>query len=150
MKVNFEQDDELSNDEVIINLRANSLSGDVLKLLQQLENWNEQLDMIPITMEDRTVMVQTSEILAIEVYGSELTIHTITKDYVSKGQLKTILERLNNNDFIQVAKSTVININQLDSLEAAFSGNMTAIMTNQLKISVSRKYLPELRRQLRM
>ncbi|CAM2840784.1 MULTISPECIES: LytTR family DNA-binding domain-containing protein [Dellaglioa] len=150
MKVNFEQDDELSNDEVIINLRANSLSGDVLKLLQQLENWNEQLDMIPITTEDRTVMVQTSEILAIEVYGSELTIHTITKDYVSKGQLKTILERLNNNDFIQVAKSTVININQLDSLEAAFSGNMTAIMTNQLKISVSRKYLPELRRQLRM
>ncbi|MCZ2491172.1 LytTR family DNA-binding domain-containing protein [Dellaglioa carnosa] len=150
MKVNFEQDDELGNDEVIINLRANSLSGDVLKLLQQLENWNEQLDMIPITTEDRTVMVQTSEILAIEVYGSELTIHTITKDYVSKGQLKTILERLNNNDFIQVAKSTVININQLDSLEAAFSGNMTAIMTNQLKISVSRKYLPELRRQLRM
>lgn len=150
MKVNFEQDDGLGNDEVIINLRANSLSGDVLKLLQQLENWNEQLDMIPITTEDRTVMVQTSEILAIEVYGSELTIHTITKDYVSKGQLKTILERLNNNDFIQVAKSTVININQLDSLEAAFSGNMTAIMTNQLKISVSRKYLPELRRQLRM
>lgn len=150
MKVNFEQDDGLGNDEVIINLRANSLSGDVLKLLQQLENWNEQLDMIPITTEDRTVMVQTSEILAIEVYGSELTIHTITKDYVSKGQLKTILERLNNNDFIQVAKSTVININQLDSLEAAFSGNMTAIMTNQLKISVSRKYLPELRQQLRM
>lgn len=150
MKVNFEQDDELDTDEVVINLRANSLSGDVLKLLQQLENWNTQLDMIPITIEDRTVMVQTSEILAIEVYGSELTIHTMGKDYTSKGQLKSILERLNNNDFIQVAKSTVINVNHLDSLEAAFSGNMTAMMTNQLKISVSRKYLPELRRQLRM
>ncbi|MHC9531858.1 LytTR family DNA-binding domain-containing protein [Dellaglioa sp. BT-FLS60] len=150
MKINFEQNDELNDDEIVINLQANALSHDVLKILQQLENLNTQVGMIPITVEDRVVMVQTSEILAIEVYGSELTIHTIVKNYSVKGQLKTMIERLNNHDFIQVSKSTVININQLESLEAAFSGNMTAFMTNQLKLIVSRKYLPELRRQLRM
>ncbi|WP_235043493.1 LytTR family DNA-binding domain-containing protein [Oenococcus oeni] len=50
--------------------------------------------------------------------------------------------------FVQIARGTVININYLQSLEAGFSGNMTAIMKNDRKINVSRRYLINLKERL--
>ena len=61
-----------------------------------------------------------------------------------------MLAKLNQTDFIQVSKGAVLNLNHLKTLEAAFSGNMTARLTNDIKVTISRKYLPELKKQLGM
>ncbi|WP_125762408.1 LytTR family DNA-binding domain-containing protein [Companilactobacillus hulinensis] len=95
-------------------------------------------------------MVQIDQIIAIEVFENELTIYTHEKIYRLRGQLKKMTERINDGNFVQISKNTVINLNHLDSLETAFSGNMTAFLTDDLKFSVSRKYLTELKGQLGM
>jgi len=95
-------------------------------------------------------MVQIDQIIAVEVFANELTVYTHEKNYRLRGQLKKMTERINDGDFVQISKNTVINLNHLDSLEAAFSGNMTAFLTDDLKFSVSRKYLTDLKKQLGM
>lgn len=95
-------------------------------------------------------MVALSKLIAIEVYGSELTLYTTDGTYQQRGVLKKMLERLGNANFMQVAKGTVINLDHLTALEASFSESMIASLTDELKLNVSRKYLPVLRQKLGM
>lgn len=49
---------------------------------------------------------------------------------------------------MQVSRHSVINLNYLESLESGFAGNMVAILAEGLKTEVSRRYLPDLEREL--
>lgn len=148
MEINFEQNRTLKADEIKLTVQAAELSPEVVALMQQLAQSQAPRTVLPINVEDRVEMVPIVEIIALEVYGSELTIYTVQTTYQVRGILKKMVAQMASPDFIQVAKGTVLNLNHLQSLEAAFSGSMTAFLTNQVKVSVSRKYLPKLKQQL--
>ncbi|KRM23778.1 LytTR family DNA-binding domain-containing protein [Latilactobacillus graminis] len=150
LKVNFEQNEQLADDDIRVTVQAAHLSQTVIELIQALEARQQSVDVYPITVDERVVLVPITDIIALEVYGTDVTLYTIEATYKIRGVLKKILGKLNQQDFIQIAKGSAINLNHLQSLEAAFSGSMTAFLSNQLKLTVSRKYLPELRQQLRM
>lgn len=150
MKINFNQDDKVPQNEIDVTVKAASFSNEVQELMKRLEELNSKFSVVPLSVDDRVVMVQIDQIIAIEVFENELTIYTHEKIYRLRGQLKKMIERINDGNFVQISKNTVINLNHLDSLETAFSGNMTAFLTDDLKFSVSRKYLTELKRQLGM
>ena len=73
--------------------------------------------------------------------------HTKSDVIQANGRLYQVLTRLNEN-FVQVSKHGIINLNHLLSLEAGFTGNMIAKLNFDQRADVSRKYLPELERRL--
>ncbi len=150
MKINFNQDDKIPKNEIDVTVKAANFSDEVQELMRKLEELNAKFSAVPLSVDDRVVMVQIDQIIAIEVLDNELTIYTHERNYQLRGQLKKMAERINDGNFVQISKNTVINLNHLDSLEAAFSGNMTAFLTDDLKFSVSRKYLSDLKKQLGM
>ncbi|AYE37272.1 LytTR family transcriptional regulator [Companilactobacillus zhachilii] len=150
MKINFNQDDKIPKHEIDVTIKAANFSDEVQELMRKLEELNAKFSAVPLSVDDRVVMVQIDQIIAIEVLDNELTIYTHERNYQLRGQLKKMAERINDGNFVQISKNTVINLNHLDSLEAAFSGNMTAFLTDDLKFSVSRKYLSDLKKQLGM
>ncbi|MBL3530743.1 LytTR family DNA-binding domain-containing protein [Companilactobacillus zhachilii] len=150
MKINFNQDDKIPKNEIDVTIKAANFSDEVQELMRKLEELNAKFSAVPLSVDDRVVMVQIDQIIAIEVLDNELTIYTHERNYQLRGQLKKMAERINDGNFVQISKNTVINLNHLDSLEAAFSGNMTAFLTDDLKFSVSRKYLSDLKKQLGM
>lgn len=150
MKINFNQDDKIPKNEIDVTVKAANFSDEVQELMRKLEELNAKFSAVPLSVNDRVVMVQIDQIIAIEVLDNELTIYTHERNYQLRGQLKKMAERINDGNFVQISKNTVINLNHLDSLEAAFSGNMTAFLTDDLKFSVSRKYLSDLKKQLGM
>ncbi|MFC6323005.1 LytTR family DNA-binding domain-containing protein [Companilactobacillus baiquanensis] len=150
MKINFNQDDKIPKNEIDVTVKAANFSDEVQELMRKLEELSVKFSAIPLSIKDRVVMVQVKQIIAIEVFENELTIYTHEENYQLRGQLKKMIEKINDGDFVQISKNTVINLNHLNSLEAAFSGNMTAFLTDDLKFSVSRKYLSGLKKQLGM
>lgn len=150
MKINFNQDDKIPKNEIDVTVKAANFSDEVQELMRKLEELNAKFSAVPLSVNDRVVMVQIDQIIAIEVLDNELTVYTHERNYQLRGQLKKMAERINDGNFVQISKNTVINLNHLDSLEAAFSGNMTAFLTDDLKFSVSRKYLSDLKKQLGM
>ncbi|CAJ1201924.1 LytTR family DNA-binding domain-containing protein [Companilactobacillus nantensis] len=150
MKINFNQDDKIPKNEIDVTVKAANFSNEVQELMRKLEELSAKFSAIPLSVDDRVVMVQIEQIIAIEVLENELTVYTHERNYQLRGQLKKMVERINDGNFVQISKNTVINLNHLDSLEAAFSGNMTAFLTDGLKFSVSRKYLTGLKKQLGM
>lgn len=150
IEINYQQKDDMPADKAKVIVEARSFSDDVQSLLKTIEKLDSHTDVVPLAVDDRVVMIQLDEIIAIEVYKNELTVYTQTKVHKLKGKLKEIYQRLNNGDFIQISKSALINLNHLSSLEASFSGNMLAFMDNDEKLTVSRKYLPQLKESLGM
>lgn len=150
MKINFNQDDKIPKDEIDITVKAANFSNEVQALMKKLDELNMKFSSIPLAVNDKVIMVPIDQIIAVEVFENELTIYTLEKSYQLRGQLKKMVERINDGNFVQISKNTVINLNHLDSLETAFSGNMTAFVSNDLKFSVSRKYLTNLKKQLGM
>ena len=47
-----------------------------------------------------------------------------------------------------MSKHSIINLDYLQSIESGFAGNMVAILKNGVKADVSRRYLPELEKEL--
>lgn len=88
------------------------------------------------------------DIIAISVTGETLTYYTDNETLVARGALKVVLQKLDVSLFVQVSKQNVINLDWLMSLEAGFSGSMVAVMRQGIKLDVSRRYLPELKRKL--
>lgn len=80
--------------------------------------------------------------------GETLTYYTNDETLVAHGTLIMVLQKLDASLFVQVSKQNVINLDGLLSLEAGFSGSMVAVMRRGIKIDVSRRYLPELKRHL--
>lgn len=150
IEINYQQKDDMPVDKAKVTVEAQSFSGDVQNLMKTIDNLDNHTDVVPLAVDDRVVMIQLDEIIAIEVYKNELTVYTQIKAYKLRGKLKEMYQRLNNGDFIQISKSTVINLNHLSSLEASFSGNMLAFMDNDEKLTVSRKYLTQLKESLGM
>lgn len=150
IEINYQQEGDIPTDKIKVTVKAQSFSDDVQRLLRTIKNLDNYTDVVPLAVEDRVVMVQLDEIIAIEVYKNELTVYTQAKVYKLKGKLKEMYQRLNNGDFIQISKSALINLNHLSSLEASFSGNMLAFMDNDEKLTVSRKYLIQLKESLGM
>lgn len=148
MIVEFEPNSNLKKDQIEVKVVSVEETQQVKKLIDYIKNFDKKVDSIlPVKTEDRILTVKIDEIIKIEVEKIELTFYTTSTVIKTNGRLYQVLEKLNN-DFVQVSKHGIINLNYLESLEAGFTGNMVARLDFKQKTDVSRRYLPELEKKL--
>lgn len=145
MKIIFENDDNISSEEPLIIVKSNQLKDEAKDIWDYINQYNKvRLDLIPLKVDEKILMIKVDTIITVEVYGRELKVYTLEGVYSSIGSLTGFYNKLNLKNFIQVSKNSIININHLDSLSDSFSGNMMAKLTNNMKVSISRKYVKAL------
>ncbi|KAF1302252.1 LytTR family DNA-binding domain-containing protein [Candidatus Enterococcus willemsii] len=146
MEIKVRIDATIDGLRVLIESPTNELANE---LLLQLSNVQEK-DMFTVKTKDGIQVVQVHEIEIIEIFADEVVILTINNEkIIFRGRLYKIKERLNGQQFVQITKSTIINIKQIQRLENSFSGNMLAILKSGRKQTISRRYLPNLKKILR-
>lgn len=147
MKVKFQADPSL-DDEIEVEVRASAESGTVRRLINYLNKFGKRdRNLLLVRTSERIVTVKRDELIKVEVQGTSLTYYTLGEVVKTTGRLYQVLENLND-DFVQVSRHSVINLNYLESLESGFAGNMVAILAKGLKTDVSRRYLRDLEREL--
>lgn len=147
MKVKFQADPSLE-DEIEVEVRASDKNITVKRLLTYLNKFGKkERNLLPVKTSERIVTVKRDELIKVEVQGTSLTYYTVSEVVKTTGRLYQVLENLND-DFVQVSRHSAINLNYLESLESGFAGNMVAILAEGLKTDVSRRYLPDLEREL--
>lgn len=149
MNIHFKADPNLPRDQIEITLAAQSETPAVRQLIDYLARYQAlPSDILPVRSDGQVQLIKVKEIILIDVSNTDLLITTLRRELTTKGRLNALLRKLKQPDFIQISKHAAINLNQLKSLENSFSGNMTAILTNGVKTSVSRKYLGALEQRL--
>ncbi len=148
MQIHFQSDPLLGPDDLNVTVNAVAKNDKVIKLLNYLDKYNQKSSsLIPIKTEDRILTIKQTELIKVEVTKNILSFYTKSDVIQTNGRLYQVLTRLNEN-FVQVSKHAIINLNHLLSLEAGFTGNMIAKLNLDQRADVSRKYLPELERRL--
>lgn len=148
MDVKFHSNPNLEEDQIEVKVVSARQTTNVNNLLSYIKNFDKKVDsLLPVKTEDRILTIKIEEIIKVEVEKTELSFYTTNSVIKTNGRLYQILEKLNN-DFVQVSKHGIINLNYLESLEAGFTVNMIAKLDFKQKTDVSRRYLPELEKKL--
>lgn len=148
VQIHFQSDPLLGPDDLNITVNAVTKNDKVISLLNYLDKYDQKSSsLIPIKTEDRILTIKQIELIKVEVTKNILSFYTKSDVIQANGRLYQVLTRLNEN-FVQVSKHGIINLNHLLSLEAGFTGNMIAKLNFDQRADVSRKYLPELERRL--
>ena len=104
----------------------------------------------PITAlqnEEDLIVLQPKEIFMVRVEDGDTIIYGEKNKYRSRKRLYEIGQQLGK-QFMQISKTTLINLSYMDSIEPGFSGTLLLKMKNGCKDYVSRKYLPEFKKYL--
>lgn len=147
MKVEFKKDESL-HDEIKVEVKSAEQDSTINKLLAYISKFDKQeRRLLPIKTNDRIVNIKMNTLIKIEVQATSLTYYTNEEVVKTTGRLYQVLEVLNDN-FVQVSRHSIINLNYLEAIENGFAGNMIVMLANNLKTDVTRKYLPELEKEL--
>lgn len=107
-------------------------------------------DETPVTAlknEEDIVILKPDEIYMVKVENGDTVIYAKDRQYRSRKRLYELAEQLGK-QFMQISKSTIINLSYMDSIEPGFSGTLLLKLKNGCKDYVSRTYLPEFKKYL--
>ena len=97
--------------------------------------------------EEDIVVLQPKDIFMIRVEDGDTIIYGARSPYRSRKRLYELAEQLGKL-FMQISKTTLVNLSYMDSIEPGFSGTLLLKLKNGSKDYVSRKYLPEFKKYL--
>lgn len=104
----------------------------------------------PITAlrnEEDIIILRPKEIYMVRVENSETIIYGEKQKYRSRKRLYELGGQFGK-QFMQISKSTLINLSYMDSIEPGFGGTLLLKLKNGSKDFVSRTYLPEFKKYL--
>lgn len=149
MKVTYQQNGELPEDDIRVNIVSKTRTIQVERLINYLAKFTKSKETnIPVKTDDQFLIIKPADLLMVEVNQRELTFYTVSRVITTTGKLKDIQDRLNDPKFIQVSRYAIINMDYLQSVENGFSGTMVAKLSHHVKTSISRKYVPVIKEYL--
>lgn len=134
--------------EPIISITASTLKQ-AKQLHQDISAAIENKQVLVIKTKNGLESVFFGDIVFIEIFKEDITIHLNNQTLLTKGRLYKIMEKLPESTFIQIHKSIVLNIDNVTKLEYSFSGTMTAWLNTGEKLPVSRRYATNLKTKLK-
>lgn len=143
MKINVDISSEYKEPYAVI--YTNEVTEDIQRIIDTLGS--KEIPVIALQSNGDMVILQPSEIYMVRVENGETMIYTEKKIYRSRKRLYEVGQQLGT-QFMQISKSTLVNLYYMDSIEPGFSGTLLLKLKNGCKDYVSRTYLPEFKKYL--
>ena len=141
LKLKHESDIE----EVEVQIKYDDMNDWVKRLVNKIKS----CDYILLgTYEGKQYKIKIEDVFYIESVDKRTYIYCREKVYSTELKLYQVLDELGKYDFIQISKYCILNLNVLDSIQSLFNSRMEAILTNNEKVTVSRKYIPNIKKAL--
>ena len=139
MKIIIEEPKDGDEDAIIV--RCRSLSPEIMQLLNKIR----PQELLIAYINNEVHRLPPSDVFYIESVNNKTFLYGETNVYETKHKLYELEEMLQNNDFLRVSKSLIVNLNKLKSFSPAISGRLEAILTNGERIIISRQYVSVLK-----
>lgn len=123
---------------------TNKVTDEVQHVIHVL---NQKKSPITAQLQDKIAILQPKDIYMVRVENGDTVIYGESDKYYSRKRLYELSNQLGK-QFMQISKSTLVNLAYLDNIEAGFSGSLLLNLKNGCKDYVSRKYLPNFKKYL--
>jgi hypothetical protein len=91
---------------------------------------------------NKKVVIEINDILYFSANSPYINIHHKTKTFLYTETLKSLENQLDNNQFIRIHKSFIINIDQVASYQSKGNGDYNLILKDDVSLRMSRNYVP--------
>lgn len=133
--------------EVEVIIRGDVSGPEVSELLRRLGS--KTTGRLMVIRGEEQFLLDTAQIVYLETADNRVRVHTAAETYESKQKLYELMEQLGTRSFVQVSKSTIVNLNFVKSIQAEFSGNYLIKLKNRKeKLTLSRKYFRDFKERI--
>lgn len=143
MKVNIDISAEYKEPFAVIH--TDKVTGEIQRMIDIFSN--SETPITALQNEEDIVVLQPKDIYMVRVENGDTVIYGAKQKYRSRRRLYELADQLGK-QFMQISKTTLINLSYMDSIEPGFSGTLLLKLKNGIKDYVSRKYLPEFKKYL--
>ena len=131
--------------------------GQPLTVIIEYPRWNEAVDILAKKIarmdialtgrtEDRSVNISISDIYYIENVERKLFLYTAEEVYRFDGSMSDIEENIDGTGLVRISRTCIMNTDYLREIRQIKNSHLEAVMDNDEKLIVSRKYLPEIKK----
>ncbi|GAA3634204.1 LytTR family DNA-binding domain-containing protein [Lactobacillus hamsteri] len=145
MKVKLEINPDCKETEVTIS--AAKMDAEIEKLYKMLQDGEKNLSQIEGFKDNVSYYLNLSEILFFETDSKVVMAHTAKNAYQVKYKLYELEDILGSN-FMRVAKSTILNLDQIHAITRSISNCQIQFQDSYKTVYVSRHYYRDLRNRL--
>ena len=143
MKVSIDLSAEYKEPYAVIH--TDKVTDEITRIIDIFSN--NDTPVTALQNEEEIVVLKPDEIFMVRIEGGDTVIYGEKQKYRSRKRLYELAEILGKK-FMQISKTTLINLSYIDSIEPGFSGTMLLKLKKGNKDYVSRKYLPDFKRYL--
>jgi len=144
MKITIEAPKQGEEDEIIV--RCSDLDERVIKLIQALR----AEDKLTGYIDDKIVKLSLKEIYYFEAVDNKVFSYTAKETYAIHKKLYEIEQEFEHTDFLRISKSVIVNVSKIAYVKPIFNGRFEAKLKKDEKVIVSRQYVSELKKKLRI
>ncbi|MVX65307.1 LytTR family transcriptional regulator [Clostridium chromiireducens] len=148
MKVNINIISSQLEEEVIFNVH--NVDKKITEAIELLTSSSQVIQYLLGRKEEKYYKVNVDEIFYIESIDRKIFIYTKADTYEIPEKLYLLEEQLASVNFIRISKSMLVNINKIHSFYPKLSGNLEALLINNEKVIISRRYVANLKNKLGM
>lgn len=135
---------EDNNLEIVI--RCNKVDDNVKKIISLLED-NK---FIIGKLNNRSYQIMINDIYYIEANEDRVFLYCKDKVYETNMRLYELEDKLKTYSFIRISKSSLLNLDKLNSVKALLNGRYEAMLINNEKLIINRHYVNEFKKKFGM
>ena len=132
-------------EEIEVRVRYKETTKELIALKQMLDTFDSK---VKGKSQNQAFWLKASEIFYIESVDKRTFIYDEHNVYESEYRLYQLEEQLPKAAFVRVSKSCIVNIGKLKSIRTLVNSRLEATLINEEKITVTRKYIADIRRKL--
>lgn len=138
-------------------IEKKQVEGKPLTVVIEYQQWNDSVEnlvrkisLMDLTFtgksEDRTVNISISDIYYIENVERKLFLYTRDEVFRFDGTMSDIERGIFETGLVRISRTCIMNTDYLREIRQIRNSHLEAVMDNDEKLIVSRKYLPEIKK----
>ena len=146
MKIIVEELKKGQEEEIII--RTGRLDDQLLALISSIRTSREKLS--GFQPDGSIQLLEPQEVYYFEAVDNRVFAYCETEVYEVHKKLYELEEQFDNTDFFRCSKSVILNLSKVYKLTPVLGGRFEVLLSNNEKSTISRQYVPLLKKKLEM
>jgi two-component system LytT family response regulator len=109
-------------------------------LLDEVRGQRGYLQRLAVPVGDRSVFIRAQEIDWIGAERNYIRVHSAGRDYLLRESLSHIGAELDPAMFCRIHRSTIVNVDRIQSVESTFNGEYLVVLHDRTKLTSGRSY----------
>jgi DNA-binding LytR/AlgR family response regulator len=133
-----------------VQFNVHSTNENITKAIHLLTSQEKEVKYLLCKKEEKFFKIAIAEIFYLETIDRKVFAYTSKDTFEVSEKLYVLEEQLSGMGMIRVSKSMLLNMDKIYSFYPKLSGNLEALLVNEEKVVISRRYVARLKKELGM